>query len=100
MKNLIDYKSVPVTASVIKTVNSKSVYLYNIESLDGNTVYKPKFIPQVWTRKSDGKRMVISATQVEDKFVEFPLSMTVIGILTTIGIGIGIKIRRREVGQA
>ena len=75
MKNLIDYKSVPVTASVIKTVNSKSVYLYNIESLDSNTIYKPRFIPQAWTRKSDGKRMVISATQVEDKFVEFPLSM-------------------------
>ncbi len=76
MKNQIsNYKSVPVTASVIKTVNSKAVYLYNIESLDGNIVYKPRFIPQAWTRSVDKQRVVLVANQVEDKFVEFPLSM-------------------------
>ena len=71
MKNLIDYKSVPVTASVIKTVNSKSVYLYNIESLDSNTIYKPRFIPQTWTRKSDGKRMVILLRKLKTSLLSF-----------------------------
>lgn len=71
--NNSSYKSVPVLATVIKSVTGKAVYLYNITSLDGNIVYKERWIPQTWN--SQGQRMVLSAQCHTQQLVEFPLSL-------------------------
>lgn len=71
--NNSSYKSVPVLATVIKSVTGKAVYLYNITSLDGNIVYKERWIPQSWN--SQGQRMVLRAECHTQQLVEFPLSM-------------------------
>ena len=71
--NNSSYKSVPVLATVIKSVTGKAVYLYNITSLDGDTVYKERWIPQSWN--SQGQRMVLQAECHAQQLVEFPLSL-------------------------
>ena len=78
MKNS-SYKSVPVLATVIKSVSGKAVYLYNITSLDGEIVYKERWIPQTWNSK--GTRMVLQAETHEQQLVEFPLSLKTNGML-------------------
>lgn len=47
MKNST-YNSVPVIASVIGSKSRKSMYLVNITSLDGSTIYKNSWIPTSW----------------------------------------------------
>jgi len=46
------YKSVPVIASIIGSKSRKAMYLTNVTSLDGNRIYKDKWIPTSWSTNS------------------------------------------------
>ncbi len=65
------YKSVPVVCSVIGTRSEKSMYIYHVESLDGNTIYQDRYVPLRWGKQ---KETVIEWERTTDKFVQFPLS--------------------------
>ena len=67
------YKSVPVVASVIGTKTRKSMYIYNVKSLDGTKIYQPRYIPVAWNSSND--RVTIEWERTTDEFVQFPLSL-------------------------
>ena len=46
--NNSNYQSVPVLASVIGSKTRKAMYLVNITSMDGEKVYKDKWVPVQW----------------------------------------------------
>lgn len=68
MKNS-NYQSVPVLASVIGSKTRKAMYLVNITSMDGEKVYKDKWVPVQW-----GDGVTIDWTYYStSELVEFPL---------------------------
>ena len=63
------YKSVPVIASIIGTKSRKSMYIYHVTSLDGETIYQDRYVPVRW-----GDNVTIEWEQTNDMVVQFPLS--------------------------
>ena len=63
------YKSVPVIASIIGTKTRKSMYIYHVTSLDGETIYQDRYVPVRW-----GDNVTIEWEQTNDMVVQFPLS--------------------------
>ena len=64
------YKSVPVVCSIIGTKTRKSMYIYNVKSLNGDTVYQDRYVPVKW-----GNNVTIEWERTTDEFVQFPLSL-------------------------
>ena len=65
------YKSVPVVCSVIGTRTEKSMYIFNVESLDGHTIYQDRYVPLRWGKHKETK---IEWERTDDKPVQFPLT--------------------------
>ena len=67
--NNSNYQSVPVLASVIGSKTRKAMYLVNITSMDGEKVYKDKWVPVQW-----GQGVTIDWEYYStSELVEFPL---------------------------
>lgn len=65
------YKSLPLVVSIIGSKDRRSMYIMNVTSLDGNTIYKDTWLPTQWQWPSG--KMTIEWEYHSQGLVEYPL---------------------------